>query len=225
MNPIEEKVQLPDPKTHFLVHPLDLPGARKEFLLGWWLGVFATPQVYTALLAVLWAVSNNYVTPVLVPLVLVVIAGWISVKLTGGAWDYIPRKRHDKDRRMTGMTIAASLITSLALFAGLLIFMAWTASQDLFPGFSAYPLGMGSAIALIMAGELVIKLVRRRSVELVSDAISVIVVVAAVWIGFGLLPEGRDIAPLDLVPGAAILVGVWLSWLLFTKTEARRNHG
>lgn len=84
MNPIEEKVHLPDPETQFLVHPLDLPGARKEFLTGWWLGIVATPQFYTALLAFFWAVSNNYVTPILVPLVLVVIAGWISSTLTRG---------------------------------------------------------------------------------------------------------------------------------------------
>jgi hypothetical protein len=225
MNPIEEKVQLPDPETQFLVHPLDLPGARKEFLAGWWLGIIATPQVYTALLAFFWAVSNNYVTPVLVPLVLVVIAGWISSKLTRGAWDYIPRKRHDKDRQMTVMTIAASLITSLALFAGLLTFMVWAVSQDLVPGFSAYPLGMGAAIVLIMAGELVVKLVRHRSVELASDAISLVVVAGAVGIGFGVLPAGRELAPVDLLPGAAILLGVWLTWLLFTQVEARRNHG
>ncbi|MGR0161285.1 hypothetical protein [Paenarthrobacter nitroguajacolicus] len=225
MNPIEEKVQLPDPETQFLVHPLDLPGARKEYLAGWWLRVLATPQVYTALLAFFWAVSNNYVTPVRVPLVLVVIAGWIGSKLTREAWDYIPRKRHDKDRRMTGMTIAASLISSLALFAGLLTFMAWAAAQDLVPGFSAYPLGMGVAIVLIMAGELVVKLVRRRSIEVASEAISLAVVAAAVWIGFGVLPEGRELAPVELLPGAAILVGIWLTWLLFAKIEARRNHG
>ncbi|MFW0771723.1 hypothetical protein ACLRGI_00955 [Paenarthrobacter nitroguajacolicus] len=225
MNPIEEKVQLPDPETQFLVHPLDLPGARKEFLVGWWLGILATPQVFTALLAFFWAVSNNYVTPVLVPLTLVVIAGWISSKLTRGAWDYIPRKRHDKGRRMTTMAIAGSLITSLALFAGLLIFMAWAASQDLVPGFSAYPLGMGAAIVVIMAGGLLTKLVRRRSVALISDAISLAVVAAAVWIGFGVLPAGRELEPVDLLPGAAILGGVWLTWVLFTKVEARRNHG
>ncbi|WP_024818733.1 hypothetical protein [Arthrobacter sp. 31Y] len=225
MNPIEEKVQLPDPETQFLVHPVDLPGARKEFLTGWWLGLVATPQVYTALLAFFWAVSNNYVTPILVPLVLVVIAGWISSKLTRGAWDYIPRKRHDKNRRMTVMTIAASLITSLALFAGLLTFMVWAASQDFVPGFSAYPLGMGAAIVVIMAVELVVKLVRNRSIDAASDAISLVVVAAAVGLGFGILPAGRALAPVDLVPGAAILLGVWLSWLLFRQVEARRNHG
>ncbi|GAA3270183.1 hypothetical protein [Paenarthrobacter aurescens] len=224
MNPIEEKIQLPDPDTQFLVHPVDLPGARKEFLTGWWLGIVATPQVYTALLAFFWAVSNNYVTPVLVPLVMVVIAGWVSSKLTRGAWDYIPRKRHDKERQITFMTIAASLITSLALFAALLIFMAWTVSQDLVPGFSAYPLGMGAAIVVIMAGELLVKLMRHRSVELASDAISLVVVAGAVGLGFGILPAGRELAPLDLLPGAAILLGVWLTWLLFTKNETRRNH-
>lgn len=225
MNPIEEKVQLPDPETQFLVHPVDLPGARKEFLTGWWLGIIATPQVYTALLAFFWAVSNNYVTPVLVPLALVLIAGWISSKLTRGAWDYIPRKRHDKERRMPVLLIGGALIKSAALLVGLIVFMVWSTSQDFVPGFSAYPLGMGAAIVVIMLGELVVKLLRRRTLHLVPEALSIVVVVAAVWMGFALLPAGHELAPVDLLPGVAILVGVWLTWLLFTQIEARRNHG
>ena len=224
MNPIEEKVQLPDPETQFLVHPVDLPGARKEFLTGWWLGIIATPQVYTALLAFFWAVSNNYVTPVLVPLALVLVAGWISSKLTRGAWDYIPRKRHDKERRIPVLLIGGALIKSSALLVGLIVFMVWSTSQDFVPGFSAYPLGMGAAIVVIMLGELVAKLLRRRTLDLVPEALSIVVVVVALWMGFALLPAGR-LAPVDLLPGVAILVGVWLTWLLFTQVEARRNHG
>ncbi|MEO3941083.1 hypothetical protein V3C41_08395 [Paenarthrobacter nicotinovorans] len=224
MNPIEEKVQLPDPQTHFLVHPLDLPAARKEFLLGWWLGVFATPQVYTALLAFFWAVSNNYVTPVLVPLVLVVIAGWVGSRLTRGAWDYIPRKRHDRQRRLPGLRISAALVTSLALLAGLVVFMLWASGQDFVPGFSAYPLGMGAAIVLIMVLELVVKLVRRRTLEIVPQVLSTVVVAIALCLGFVLLPPGDAPGVPEMLPGAAILVGVWLIWLLFTTTESRRNH-
>lgn len=224
MNPIEEKVQLPDPQTQFLVHPLDLPAARKEFLLGWWLGVFATPQVYTALLAFFWAVSNNYVTPVLVPLVLVVIAGWVGSRLTRGAWDYIPRKRHDRQRRLPGLRISAALVTSLALLAGLVVFMLWASGQDFVPGFSAYPLGMGSAIVLIMVLELVVKLVRRRTLEIVPQVLSTVVVAIALCLGFVLLPPGDAPGVPEMLPGAAILVGVWLIWLLFTTTESRRNH-
>jgi hypothetical protein len=81
------------------------------------------------------------------------------------------------------------------------------------------------AIVVIMAGGLAVKLIRRRSVDVASDAISLLVVAGAVGLGFGILPAGREIAPLDLLPGAAILLGVWLSWLLFTQVEARRNHG
>ncbi|MFK0041492.1 hypothetical protein ACIQTW_16805 [Paenarthrobacter sp. NPDC090517] len=225
MNPIEEKVQLPDPETQFLVHPVDLPGARKEFLTGWWLGIIATPQVYTALLAFFWAVSNNYVTPVLVPLALVLVAGWISSKLTRGAWDYIPRKRHDKERRIPVLLTGGALIKSSALLVGLIVFMVWSTSQDFVPGFSAYPLGMGAAIVVIMLGELAAKLLRRRTLDLVPEALSIVVVVVALWMGFALLPAGRELAPVDLLPGVAILVGVWLTWLLFTQVEARRNHG
>jgi hypothetical protein len=225
MNPLEEQVQLPDPSIKFQVHPLDLPEARKEFLVGWALGIVATPQVYTALLAGLWAVSNNYVTPVLVPLVLVVTAGWVGSKVTRGAWDYIPRRRHDVDRRTPGLTIAAALLKSVALFAGLIGFMAWTAAQDLVPGFSAYPLGMGAAIVAIMVVGLVSKLVRHKTTDLLADAINLGVVAAAVWLGFGLLPEGRELAPTALIPGALILLGVWLIWLLFSSWEFRRNHG
>ncbi|KUM42024.1 hypothetical protein AR689_00085 [Arthrobacter sp. EpRS71] len=78
---------------------------------------------------------------------------------------------------------------------------------------------------MIMAGELVVKVVRYRSMEVASDAIGLIVVAGAVGLGFGILPAGRELAPLDLLPGAAILLGVWLSWLIFRQVEARRTHG
>lgn len=155
------------------------------------------------------------------------VAGWISSKLTRGAWDYIPRKRHDKERRIPVLLIGGgALIKSSALLVGLIVFMVWSTSQDFVPGFSAYPLGMGAAIVVIMLGELVAKLLRRRTLDLVPEALSIVVVVVAVWMGFALLPPaGRELAPVDLLPGVAILVGVWLTWLLFTQIEARHNHG
>jgi hypothetical protein len=173
MKPIEEQVQLPDPEQQFFVHPLDLPAARSEYLKGWWLGIVATPQMFTALLAALWVISNNRVTPVLVPLVLTVIAGFVGSQFTRAAWDYIPRRRHDRHRRMTRLALAAASIKALSLLAGLVIFLFWSDAQGFRGSFSSYPLGMGAALVLILAIDLAVGLGRGRSGRLTcSEACS-----------------------------------------------------
>jgi hypothetical protein len=44
MNDINELVDLPDPAIHPLVHPLDLPQARRPFRTAWLVGALTSPQ-------------------------------------------------------------------------------------------------------------------------------------------------------------------------------------
>ncbi len=184
------------------------------------------PQVYTALLAFFWAVSNNYVTPVLVPLAWCLLPDGSAPSSPEAHGTTFHGSATTRSGGFRSCSLVGALIKSSALLVGLIVFMVWSTSQDFVPGFSAYPLGMGAAIVVIMlGGELVAKLLRRRTLDLVPEALSIVVVVVAVWMGFALLPAGRELAPVDLLPGVAILVGVWLTWLLFTQIEARHNHG
>ena len=228
MKPIEEQVHLPDPVQQFLVHPLDLPEARKEYLTGWWLGIAATPQVFTALLAALWAVSNNRVTPVIIPLALTVIAGFVGAQLTRAAWEFIPRRRHDRQRRLGQLAFAAAVIKALSLLTGLVIFLYWADAQGFSGGFSSYPLGMGAALALILAVDLAVGLGRGRTkgADILGSLLTLLVSAGAVWGGFALLSGGAGgLQWVGLLAGAATLVMVWAGWLVYSAWQTRRNHG
>ena len=228
MKPIEEQVPLPDPEHHFLVHPLDLPAARSEYLKGWWLGIVATPQMFTALMAVLWVISNNRVTPVMVPLALTVIAGFVGAQLTRAAWDYIPRRRHDRHRRPARLAYAAAAIKAISLLAGLVIFLFWADAQGFSGSFSSYPLGMGAALVVILAIDLAAGLGRGPSerADILGSLFTLLVATAAVWGGFTLLSDPADsLQWTGLLAGAATLVAVWAGWLVFSAWQTRRNHG
>lgn len=227
MNPIEEQVQLPDPEQHFLVHPLDLPEARKEYLTGWWVGIAATPQVFTALLAALWSVSNNRVTPIIVPLLLTAIAGFVSARLTRGAWDYIPRRRHDTQRRPARLGATAAVVKALFLLAGLVIFLLWAGAQGFSGSFSSYPLGMGVALILVLTLDVGVGLIRGRTqdADILDGLLTLLVSAGALWGAIALLSGAEDgLQWTGLVAGAATLVAVWLGWLAFAAWQTRRNH-
>lgn len=228
MKPIEEQVQLPDPEQHFLVHPLDLPAARSTFLKGWWLGLAATPQMFTALLAVLWVISNNRVTPVLVPLALTVTAGFAGSQFTRAAWDYVPRRRHDRHRRLTRLANAAAAIKALSLLAGLVIFLFWADAQGFTGSFISYPLGMGAALVVVLAIDLAVGWCRSLSgrADILGGLFTLLVATAAVWGGFAVLPDPADsLQWTGLLAGAATLAAVWVGWLGYSAWQTRRNHG
>jgi len=228
VTPIEEQVQLPDPEQHFLVHPLDVPAARREYLKGWWLGILATPQMFTALLAALWVISADRVTPVIVPLGLTVVAGYVGAQFTRAAWDYIPRRRHDRHRRPARLAVAAAAIKAVLLLAGLVIFLFWADAQGFSGSFSSYPLGMGAALVVVLAIDLAVRWGRGRSeqADILSGLLTLLVAGAAVWGGFALLPDPADsLQRTGLLAGAATLAAVWVAWLGYSAWRARRHQG
>lgn len=184
--------------------------------------------MFTALMAALWVISNNRVTPVLVPLVLTVIAGFVGSQFTRAAWDYIPRRRHDRHRRLTRLAFAVAAIKAFSLLTGLVIFLFWADAQGFSGSFSSYPLGMGAALVLILAIDLAVGLGRSRSErgELLGGLLTLLAAAAAVWGGFVLLPDPADsLQWTGLLAGAATLAVVWVGWLGYSAWQTRRNHG
>ncbi len=59
MKTIEEAVELPAVAVQPLVHPLDLPPARRAFITSWWLSLLTLPPVFFGIAAVLWSVSTT----------------------------------------------------------------------------------------------------------------------------------------------------------------------
>lgn len=231
MKTIHEAADLPDPAIRPLVHPLDLPQARKPFATAWWLSVLTTPTVFFGMAAVLWAISNNYVTPIVVPIIVVVAAVFARKYYLSEAWAYIPRKRQDHSRRMpTSWSVLKSALSALIFLFGLIALIQWFVNQSLPSAVSAYSVGMGAGLVLIMVINLVWTLVTpsRLNASLggwLPQLVSLLVVTAALAYGYQALtatgaPDAW--ATLDLLIGAAIIVGVQVA-LWFGKLWAARQ--
>ena len=65
MSDVTELVELPDPVTHPLVHPLDLPEARRPFRTAWLIGALTSPPVGALAAVIIWFASHDYASPVL----------------------------------------------------------------------------------------------------------------------------------------------------------------
>jgi hypothetical protein len=98
MNDMDEIVALPDPETQPLVHPLDLPEARALFRNGWLVGAVTSLPVAALIAGIVAYAGRNAIGPILVFLALVGFGTLARRWYTDRAWDYIPRKRQDRDR-------------------------------------------------------------------------------------------------------------------------------
>lgn len=232
MKNIHEAVTLPDATTHPLVHPLDLAEARKPFVVAWWLSVLTLPTVFFALAAMLWSISNNYVTPILVPVV--VIGGSVFARryLESEAWAHIPRKRQDRGRQMPVVwSILKAAISALALLFGLILITLWLVDRDLPADVTAYIVGMGAGVLVLMVLNLLWTLLAptRLTRELggwAAQFISLIVVAAALGYGYLVFREhggAESWKVSDIVTGAAIIIGVQVLWWLSRLWPARRR--
>ncbi|GLY94420.1 hypothetical protein [Actinoplanes sp. NBRC 103695] len=95
---IRDEVALPDPAVQSLVHPLDLPEARSLYRKARLVAAFTGLPV-AALVAAIVAYAVRHVIPPLVVFLALSVFGALAVRWsTVRAWDYIPRKRQDRER-------------------------------------------------------------------------------------------------------------------------------
>lgn len=223
MNTIREEVDLPDPAIQLLVHPLDLPVARRSFAASWWLEQLASPTMFLALASMLWAISNNYITPILASLVITVCAAFASRYQSGEAWSHIPRKRHDHKRQVPlSWSVTQAAISTLALYLGLILLLGWIIARDFPPGVAAYSVGVGIGIVLIMSVTLLWDLAAPRHLRSVVGArypqyvslalIAAAVVYSSVTLSGAAAAEGLQMT--DIATGVAVILAVQALWLL-----------
>ncbi|WP_312180178.1 hypothetical protein [Arthrobacter sp.] len=231
MSSMREHVDLPDEDRQRLVHPLDQADARRPFLYSLWLREAASPQLFFLLAAVLWSVSNNFVTPIVGPLSVAVIAGLGARKTERDAWSYIPRRRQDLARTLpTAWIVSTAAFRAAALFAGLLIICVRFSGSGLPAGVAAWSVGAGAAVVLLMAMELLWHLrASRLSGEPARDfwpqAFSLAAVLGALLFATAVLrADGAPWRPADLLAGAAVMVGVQLLWWLSQGLPHRQEE-
>ena len=146
MDDLRELVDLPDPSVQPRVHPLDLPEARESFRTGWAISVLAGPAVGVALAAVAWSLSSSYLVAAVAGLSLILLGAVASRDRLSEAWEYIPRKRQDRRRRLPiawdlveGITIGGSVALTVVIVADRL------AEPDIEPGVRQFVVGAGIA--------------------------------------------------------------------------------
>jgi hypothetical protein len=163
MSDITELVDLPDPTIQPLVHPLDLPEARRPFRISWLLAASTNPAIGLCVAALIWFASGSYVIPVIAGAAIIGFGTLASRWFAGQAWAFIPRKRQDRARGVpAGWELISSLAFGLALAATLLLVVERMNQSDLTTDVREFTVGMSVAIGLMVLGEFVVELLRRR---------------------------------------------------------------
>lgn len=232
MRTVRETVALPDSTEQLLVHPLDITDSRKPFVASWWLSMLAMPTVVFFCAALLWTVSNNYVTPIVVPIALAVVAGLLAAYLRKEAWAYIPRKRQDLERRVpTPWFVFRSVVSTASLLAGLVSLTLWLVEHELDVSVLSYIFGSALGIVLLMLIGLLWTAFApsRLRVELDSWAVQLtrlIAVGVAVAVGCLIVGRRHNLADFDIssiLIGAAVIIAVQAIWWLISLWQARKD--
>jgi hypothetical protein len=183
---MEELVDLPDPQTQPLVHPLDLPEARTEFRNGW-LVASATSLPMAALVAGIVAYLGRGVAgPIIAFLALTVFGALASRWFTSRAWDYIPRKRQDRERPLPrSWDLGAAAILAVALGVALLLIVFRLDDADVPIDVRSFTFGMCLVAALLVLADTVFGLLRpagrRRALVSLPGVAVVVVATVLAW--------------------------------------------
>jgi hypothetical protein len=126
----DELVDLPDPETTPLVHPLDLPGARRTYLLSLFVAAATNPLTAIALVLLLWTVTGLGVVALPVGVGLYE-AGRVGTPwFDRESWAYIPRSRQDRDRPLPMIWALAEALV-LAAVSGVLMYVLVLSSPSI----------------------------------------------------------------------------------------------
>jgi hypothetical protein len=216
---IREEVALPDPEVQRLVHPLDLPESRALFRTGWLVGAFTSLPVAALVAAIIGYLGRNAVGPIAVFLALVVFGALAGRWFTARAWDYIPRKRQDRDRPLPRLwEIVSGGVLALVLGVALLLIVFRLGRDDVPVDVRSYTFGMCASAAALVVADAVIGLIRpsgRR--QALASLPGVAVVAFATILAYAQWFDG-DIGATELFWGAltmaavAVVVGAGRLW-------------
>ena len=229
MKEIDEVIDLPSAETKPLVHPLDVAPARRRYLAAWWLRRLASLPVAFLFGVVLWVISNNVVTPIAVPIVVLTLAALAAEFFAGQAWQHIPRKRMDRGRDSAALPqLAAAFIDAIALVSALLIVIGWAATRSFSENVEEFTIGAGAGITILQIAQLITVTVRgpRQWVGLASRVLTLAAMVVAVLVASSTLVSGQwstESMEIALI-GGAIMIAIQLLWWLIQLIGARRSR-
>jgi hypothetical protein len=204
-----------------LQHPIEIPRARRFFVGAVVLGTLTSPSVIVAMMLVLWAVSNNPVTPVVGAILGLLAMAYVERRYRSDAWAYIARRRQDRGRDEPGAwSLAAFAVEVACLIVGTSL-VVLSGRADVASLAVGALLGLIAVVVLTVAWDLRAPSDRRilyasPSVEIAFAAIAV--AVAAVGV---ILLAGEDFVGIEAVAGATAAIAVAVIGLLFRLIPLR----
>ena len=183
---IREEVTLPDPGVQRLVHPLDLPEARRQFRTGWLIGTLTGLPVSALVAAILAYATRSALPPIMVFLALTVLGTMAGRWYTDRAWDYIPRKRQDRDRPLPRTwELASAGVLALILGVALLLIVFRLDDPDVPVTVRSYTFGMCAVAAVLVLADVLVSLARpaarRRGLAGLPGAAVVVLATVLAW--------------------------------------------
>src|SRR6476660_3963271 len=155
MDDIVELVDLPAPSVQPLVHPLDLPEARRPFTFGWIVGILTGPAVGVALAAMVWDLSGSYLVPLVAAAGLVIPGVYFGRSLREEAWAFIPRKRQDRDRVLAPIwEIAEGVVVGGSIALTMVLVSTRIGDSDIPLGVRQFIVGSGAVAIVLVAFDL-----------------------------------------------------------------------
>lgn len=134
-----------------LVHPLDVPGARRAYLAATLLALLSSPVLLVAGMFLLWSVSDNPVTPVLAPAWTLILASLAERRYRADAWAHIPRRNQDSARNDPAVVaVAAAGIPPVCLAAAAWAFLLATETHPAAAAAAHWGAGAAAALAVVL---------------------------------------------------------------------------
>ncbi|HZK05932.1 MAG TPA: hypothetical protein VFC82_08805 [Actinomycetaceae bacterium] len=215
MTELHEQVTLPDPARKKLLHPTDLPEARRVYLRGWWFARLRSLPVIVAIGAVIWAATGSLFASLIAPISTFLIAFFASRELKKRAWDYVPRKRQSQNKN-GALLVAGAVIDALAL---LVIAGSVIISLERWPlpaGVVSFAIGSAIGIAVLRFGQLLLAAGRRAegaSIAAHGILLTAVVIAIALVSAYG-MPGGLAAVwhPVTAAGAATILLAQAVWW-------------
>ncbi|TBN56122.1 hypothetical protein EYE40_01205 [Glaciihabitans arcticus] len=199
---ITETITLPDPSLQPLVHPLDLPEARAHFRFAFWIRALTNPGTGLVLAALVWFLAESWVVPVVVFLSLAVIGHFAAAWSDRRAWEYIPRKRQDTERRLPlSWELGRSVIFAALLSVGVMLLALRLGGRE--TGVRDYTLGSAVAVVAMM---IVVLAVRHSRAALFSIP-SIVALAASLAFAWSWMSR-TPVDPSIVLMGALVMLAV-----------------
>ncbi|MGJ7905764.1 hypothetical protein ACOQFL_04705 [Actinopolyspora sp. H202] len=163
MRELTELVDLPDADVQPLVHPLDLLEARRPFRRAQLITALTNPPMAVCLAALVWFATYSFLPPLLMAAAIIAFGALASHLDRERAWDFIPRKRQDRNRALPLSWDVGAAVVLAAVLAVVLVLVAVRLGQpDVPTEVRRFTFGMAAGTALIMVGDAVTRLLRKR---------------------------------------------------------------